>query len=206
MWKVRPSLVAARQRADDFARSAARRSHARGARRRRCGPRPRETPWSSRRRSCWRRTARPCRCGGSPASAAARCGVADDSGRRRMKGAAAGFAIEQRATSTDPVMVLGAGCHGGRCCECAAAKRRHDSQATAGTPRPWTFIRCRGRSPGSQVVVVRPVFPMRMCASVTQNRTQLSAYSCGGSAGFHALLARPPASLLATKSCDHGGP
>ena len=35
-------------------------------------------------------------------------------------------------------------------------------QATAGTPRPWTFFWCRGRSPDLQVAVVPLVFPMRI--------------------------------------------
>ena len=39
-------------------------------------------------------------------------------------------------------------------------------QATAGTPRPWTLFRCRGRSPGSQVIVA-PGLPNAVAASVT---------------------------------------
>jgi len=34
----------------------------------------------------------------------------------------------------------------------ADGKRRHDDASDRRTPRPWTFFRCRGRSPGSQVV------------------------------------------------------
>ena len=75
-------------------RSVARRLHARGGRPPRCAPRPRETPWSSRPKSCWRRISKPCRCGGSPASAARASGEADDSVRNWMKGAALASAIE----------------------------------------------------------------------------------------------------------------
>ena len=55
-------------------------------------------------------------------------------------------------------------------------------QATAGTPRPWTFRLSRqvswlaGRS-------FLPVFPTREGIS-DAIRKQLAAYSCGGSAGI----------------------
>lgn len=41
-------------------------------------------------------------------------------------------------------------------------------QATAGTPRPWTFW-CRGRSPGSQVIACFGL--PNACASVTSIET-----------------------------------
>jgi len=45
------------------------------------------------------------------------------------------------------------------------------------------------------------VFPMRCRISDFKIREQLTAYSCGGSAGFSRLFARSPASLLATMTC-----
>ena len=47
-----------------------------------------------------------------------------------------------------------------------------------------------------------PVFPMRNGISDAKIGERLTAYSCGGSAGFSHAFARSPASLLATKSCD----
>jgi hypothetical protein len=43
---------------------------------------------------------------------------------------------------------------------------------------------------------------MRCRISDVWIREQLTAYSCGGSAGFSRTFAQSPASLLATKSCD----
>ena len=146
----------ARQRADDFRRSVARRFHGRGGRRPRHAPRPRGTPWSSRPKSCWRRISKPCRCGGSPASAAARSARPSDSGRRWTNGTALASRSRESDIKRPRGDVVGAGCRRGRCFKCAGGKRRHEFASAAGTPRPWTFFRCRGRSPGSQVAVVPP--------------------------------------------------
>lgn len=74
-------------------------------------------------------------------------------------------------------------------------------QATAGTPRPWTFSVSRqvswlaGRRASSLPGADTPV----VC------RRQLAADSCGGSAGIPPESGSP-ASLLATKSCEIGEP
>jgi hypothetical protein len=77
---------------------------------------------------------------------------------------------------------------------------RHGSASDRRTPRPWTcfgvaagLLARRSRSP--------PVFPTR-CGVSDVDREQLTAYSCGGSAGFSRGSRDSPASLLATKSCD----
>ena len=146
-------------------RSIARRSHARGAMRLRYGPRRRGTPWSSRPRSCRRRISKPCRCGGSPAS------VAGPPARPAFR-----FAAEERerlwlrdrerVTSTDPVMLMGLDVGSDAASDAGGRRAGIDLQATAGTPRPWTYFRCRGRSPGSQVVAA-PCLPNALSASVT---------------------------------------
>lgn len=71
------------------------------------------------------------------------------------------------------------------------------------TPRPWTFFWCRGRSPGSQFGA-DPVFPMRKRISDI-GRIQLTAYSCGGSAGFVASECNSPASHLRHQVLRPGG-
>ena len=73
-------------------------------------------------------------------------------------------------------------------------------RATAGHPargrflvsRQVSWLAGRGRT---------LVFPTR-CGVSDVDREQLTAYSCGGSAGFSRGSRDSPASLLATKSCD----
>jgi hypothetical protein len=55
--------------------------------------------------------------------------------------------------------------------------------ATIETPRPRTFINCRGRSPGSRVpALVRP--SRDLAIPVTRIGQALAAHSCGGSSGL----------------------
>ena len=82
-----------------------------------------------------------------------------------------------------------------------ATSPAHGSASDRRTPRPWTFfgvaaglLACRSSSP--------PAFPMRSRISDSNDRGQLTAYSCGGSAGFSRQQCDTPTSLLATKSCD----
>lgn len=77
----------------------------------------------------------------------------------------------------------------------------HGSASDRRTPRPWTFfavaaglLACRSSS--------HPAFPMRDRISDSNDRGQLTAYSCGGSAGFSRQQRDTPTSLLATKYCD----
>jgi len=81
-------------------------------------------------------------------------------------------------------------------------KRRHESASAAGTPRPWTFFLVSRQVSWLAGRRYPRVFPMRCRISDVKIREQLTAYSCGGSAGFSRAFARSPASLLATKSCD----
>src|SRR5438445_11698490 len=92
-----------------------------------------------------------------------------------------------------PRDVVEAGCLWGRCIECAARKRRHGSASDRrDTPPVDVFfgvaaglLARRSTSP--------PVFPMRSRISDVK-REQLTAYSCGGSAGIsrkHAIHPLP---------------
>src|SRR6266536_3198753 len=155
----RSSGVTARRR---LPKSVARRFHARGARLRRCAPRPRGTPWSSRLKSCWRRISKPCRYGGSPASAArlpAKLTIRYAT-RERERLWLREKRVEKIATSADPVVLLGLDVLGRRCIECRAQSTGMILRATAGTPRPWTFF---GVAAGllARRSASYPVFPMR---------------------------------------------
>src|SRR5829696_8520361 len=73
----------------------------------------------------------------------------------------------ERVTSRDPVaLLLGLDVREDAASNARAQNAEHESASAAGTPRPWTFFRCRGRSPGSQVAVV-PVSSQCDAASVT---------------------------------------
>jgi hypothetical protein len=77
-----------------------------------------------------------------------------------------------------------------------------DLRATAGTPRPWTCFRCRGRSPGSQVAVV-PCLPNAGSRVSDVKIGSNSLLTVAGAAPDSSREIRDsPASLLATKSCD----
>ena len=94
----------------------------------------------------------------------------------------------ERVTSRDPVMLLGLDVREDAAAD-ARRKRRHKSAATAGTPRPWTFSWCRGRSPGSQVAVV-PVSSQCDAASVTLRSENNSLLTVAGAAPDSRALLR----------------
>src|SRR5262245_50008063 len=133
-------------------------------------------------------------CIGGCASDAAR-----DSGRNRMIGAD----LASRSTESDifqgPVDMVGAGCRRRRCMNCRSRAPAWVCERPPDTPPVDVFgvaaglLARRSRS--------HPVFPTR-CGVSDFDREQLTAYSCGGSAGFSRNLRDSPASLLATKSCD----
>src|SRR5256885_6509310 len=92
-----------------------------------------------------------------------------------------------------------------------AASRRQSAGtrmlATAGTPRPRTFFRCRGRSPGSQVVV-SPLSSQCGAASVTSGRGETRCLQLRGQRPNLAWVCEAPAFLFATqtfKPADPGG-
>src|SRR5882757_6133406 len=90
----------------------------------------------------------------------------------------------ERVTSADPVAVVGAGCQLATLHRMPAAKRRHGSASDRrDTPPVDVFfgvtagLLARRSSP-------LPVFPTPCGISDLKKREQLTAYSCGGSAGI----------------------
>ena len=97
-----------------------------GGRRRRHGPRPQGTPWSSRPKSCRRRTWKPRRCGGSPALEARLPAAASDSGRSWITGVALASRSSESDIGRPRGCCAGAGYLWGRCMN-ARRKRRHET-------------------------------------------------------------------------------
>ena len=106
----------------------------------------------------------------------------------------------ERVTSRDPVMLLGPDVGDDAASNARAGNAGMSLQAPPGHPARGRFLVSRQVSWLAGRRYPR-VFPMRCRISDFKIREQLTAYSCGGSAGISRTSAQSPTSLLATMNC-----